>query len=190
MKLGWWSHLWMIKKIKKVSLRSPGVTQGQAANHCCMDMKLDGWSHLWMLTNQKVSSRSFQQCPIWIGFVAPYVDWWDKTESYLPFLCQWSRKGQEKVHRGRNISLPILYGFETWWLESSFEAEVFEGQFKVTRGSYKVNWIAIEVCTMTLNILGIPLWMLTKSEGQFKVTRGHPRSNGVPFLYGHGVILH
>ena len=45
-------------QILKVSSSSPGVTQGQMAYHCCMNMKLGAWSHLWMLKIMKGSSRS------------------------------------------------------------------------------------------------------------------------------------
>ena len=35
--------------------------------------------------------------------------------------------------------LPLLYGHETWWMESSLDANNSEGQFKVTRGHPRSN---------------------------------------------------
>ena len=34
----------------------------------------------------------------------------------------------------RSTGLPSLYGHETWWMESSLEANNSGGRFKVTRG--------------------------------------------------------
>ena len=54
----WWMESpWMLT-IMNVSSRSPDVTQGLMAYHCCMDMKLGRWSHLWMPNIIKVNSRS------------------------------------------------------------------------------------------------------------------------------------
>ena len=56
--LTWWMESpWMLT-ILKVSSRSPDVTQGLMAYHCCMDMKLGRWSHLRMPNIIKVNSRS------------------------------------------------------------------------------------------------------------------------------------
>ena len=60
-------------------------------------MKLGEWSHLWMLTILKVSSRS--------------------PGGHL-----------------RSNGLPLLYGHETWWMESSLDAKHYYGH----HGSPKV----------------------------------------------------
>ena len=79
--------------------------------------------------------------------------------------------------------LPLLYGHETWWMESYLDTKKSEGQFKVTRGHQRSY--------------GLPLlyehdtWWVessldaNNSGGQVKVTRVHTRSNDLPLLYGH-----
>ena len=49
--------------------------------------------------------------------------------------------GQFKVIRGHPMSngIPMLYGLETWWVESSPDAENIKGQFKVIRDQPKVK---------------------------------------------------
>ena len=49
--------------------------------------------------------------------------------------------GQFKVIKGhpRSNGLPMLYGLETWWMESSPDAKHIEGQFKVIRGHPRSN---------------------------------------------------
>ena len=51
------------------------------------------------------------------------------------------------VTRGhpRSNGLPLLYGHETWWMESSWDADNLEGQFKVTRGHPRSNGCCMDL---------------------------------------------
>ena len=78
--------------------------------------------------------------------------------------------------------ISLLYGHETWWMELSLDANNSEGQFKVT-GLTIVVWTWNLVDGVIL-VDGVTL-DANNYEGQFKVTRCHPRSNGLPLLYGN-----
>ena len=69
-KLGGWSRRPM-RKLLKVSSRSPGVIQDQMAYHCCMDLKLGGWSHLLMPTFLGVA-----QGPMGLSLLYGHESWW------------------------------------------------------------------------------------------------------------------
>ena len=66
-------------------------------------------------------------------------------------------------------------------MESSWDANNSEGQFKITWGHLRSNGLPV--------LYGHETWWMessldaNNSEGQFKVTRGHPRSN-----YTHNFI--
>tara|TARA_B110000881_G_scaffold172_1_gene145 strand:- start:575 stop:793 length:219 start_codon:yes stop_codon:yes gene_type:complete len=37
----------------------------------------------------------------------------------------------------------VIYGYETWWMKSTFIANNYEGQFKVTRGHLRSNGLPL-----------------------------------------------
>ena len=98
--------------------------------------------------------------------------------------CRFIFLGQFKVIRGhpRSKGLPMLYGLDTWWVESSPDAENIEGKFKVNRGHPRSNPYSLTYRSETC-------WVGISSDaenvgGQFKVIRGQPMSNDLPTLYG------
>jgi len=102
-----------------------------------------------------------------------------QSEKSITSLLSVVKKRSQGAKRAFSLEqgLPLLYGHETWWMESSLDAKNSEGQFKVTRGHQRLN--------------GLPLlyehetWWAessldaNNSESQVKVTRGHTRSNGL-----------
>ena len=98
-KLGGWSRH-PIRKMLKVSSRSPGVIQDQMAYHCCMDLKLGGWRHFLMPTFLKVSSRTsgVAQGPIGLLLLYGHESWWIIQFKYITFkLGEGIRLGQGKT---------------------------------------------------------------------------------------------
>ena len=65
------------------------------------------------------------------------------------------------------LVISLLYGHKTWWMESSLDAEHYEGQFKVIGGHPRSNSLPL--------LYGHTTWWMESSldaehsEGQFKV---------------------
>ena len=109
----------VVVRCRKGQFNVTGVIDGQMVYHCCMDLKLGGWSHFLIPTCLKVSWRSSGVAQ---GQMVYHLCMNMHLGGSRHFKC-WNCGVQFQVTRGHPWwnGLSLLYGLETWWVDSSVQ---------------------------------------------------------------------